>query len=188
MSSRSAPAKKPEDTPIRKAMRRRRQRAADNRGWCSLAGRVLVIALGAWVVFGHIFLLARAEGNEMFPAVKDGDLLIANRLASDYEKDDVVIYTQNGETKVGRIVAVGGDVVTLDDGGSLIVNGTVQSGDIVYQTYALEGLEYPYSVPEGTVFILGDYRTNAEDSRTFGPVAEENILGRVMTLLRRRGL
>ncbi|MCD7748785.1 MAG: signal peptidase I, partial [Oscillospiraceae bacterium] len=117
-----------------------------------------------------------------------GDLLIANRLASDYEKDDVVIYTQDGETKVGRIVAVGGDVVTLDDGGSLIVNGTVQSGDIVYLTYALDGLEYPYSVPEGSVFILGDYRTNAEDSRTFGPVAEENILGRVMTLLRRRGL
>ena len=76
--------------------------------------------------------------------------------------------------------------MALDDSGTLVVNGAVQSGEILYPTYAKDALEYPYTVPEGCFFVLGDYRTQSEDSRDFGPVPLEDVQAKVITLLRRR--
>ncbi len=56
-----------------------------------------------------------------------------------------------------------------------VVNGAVQSGEILYPTYAKDALEYPYTMPEGCFFVLGDYRTQSEDSRDFGPVPLEDV-------------
>ena len=98
------------------------------------------------------------------------------------------VYTQGGKLRVGRILGREGDLVALDDSGTLVVNGAVQSGEILYPTYAKDALEYPYTVPEGCFFVLGDYRTQSEDSRDFGPVPLEDVQAKVITLLRRRSL
>lgn len=166
----------------------RRNRALDRQGFAALLLRVAFIALAGWILLNRIFLVTQVSGNDMFPAVKDGDLAIAFRIQREYVKGDVVIYTANGETRVGRIAARGADVVTLDDSGVLLVNGTNQTGEILYPTYAKDGLEYPYTVLEENVFILGDYRTQTEDSRDFGSVSLENVQAKVITILRRRGL
>lgn len=166
----------------------RRNRALDQQGYWSLLLRILFLALAGWVMFTQVFLITQVSGNAMFPAVKDGDLVIAFRLQQEYAKNDVVVYTADGETHIGRIVARATDTVMLDDSGKLLVNGTAQSGEIMYPTYAKEGMEYPYKVPEGQVFILGDYRTQTEDSRDFGSIPLENVQGKVITILRRRGL
>lgn len=166
----------------------RRNRALDRQGYGSLLLRLLFLALAAWVLFSQVFLLCQVRGNAMFPAVKDGDLVIAFRIQREYAKNDVVVYSAEGETHIGRIAARAGDVVTLDDSGKLLVNGTNQSGEILYPTYAKEGITYPYQVPEGHIFVLGDYRTQTEDSRDFGPIPMDKIRGKVITLLRRRGL
>lgn len=167
---------------------KRRNRAIDRNGYVSLVFRILLLVLIGWVMLTKIFLITQAVGNDMFPSVKDGDLIIGYRLQQEYVKDDVVVYTVNGERHVGRVAARATDVVTLDDSGTLLVNGTAQGGEIIYPTYAKEGLEYPYTVPEGQVFILGDYRTQTADSRDFGSIQTGNIEGKVITILRRRGL
>ena len=89
---------------------------------------------------------------------------------------------------VGRVADRPGDFVTIQEDGTLLVNGTVQSGEILYPTYPKDTLTYPYQVPEDALFILGDYRTQSEDSRDFGPVPLENVKAKVITILRRRGL
>ena len=124
----------------------------------------------------------------MYPAVKDGDLLIGYRLQTEYAKDDVVIYEADGEQRVGRILGRGTDVIVMDDSGTLMVNGTIQDGEILFPTYAKEGISYPYIVPENCVFILGDYRTQSEDSRDFGCIPMEDVKAKVITILRRREL
>ena len=100
----------------------------------------------------------------------------------------MVVYVADGETHIGRVAAAEGDNVMLDDSGTLLVNGTEQSGEILYPTYAKEGIEYPYKVPDGCVFILGDYRTQTQDSRDFGAIELKNVKCRVITILRRRGI
>ena len=160
----------------------------DRQGYVSLVIRVLILVVACWIMFTKVFLITQVSGNAMFPAVKDGDLVIALRIQQEYVKNDVVVYSADDETHIGRIVARETDVVTLDDSGKLLVNGTNQTGEILYPTYAKEGLTYPYAVPEGHVFVLGDYRTQTEDSRDFGPIPMENVQGKVITILRRRGL
>lgn len=159
-----------------------------NEGYKSLFIRVVLIAIAGWFIFTQVFLITQANGNEMFPAVKDGDLVIAFRMQDRYAKDDVIVYEIDGKQCIGRIVAKETDVVMMDDSGTLLINGTAQGGDIMYPTYAKEGLEYPYVVLENQVFVLGDYRTQATDSRDFCAVPMENVKGKVITILRRREL
>ena len=171
-----------------KVLRKRRYAAENARDAKSLVLRVAVLAALAWVLFTQVFVLTQASGNSMFPAIKDGDLLIGYRQQGIYAKNDVVLYRAGGKLRVGRILARENDLVNLDTSGTLVVNGSAQSGEILYPTYAKDALEYPYTVPEGCFFVLGDYRTQSEDSRDFGPVPLEDVQAKVITLLRRRSL
>lgn len=150
--------------------------------------RLAVFAAVLWVLLNQVYLITQASGNEMFPAVKDGDLVLGYRLEKSYAKNDVIVYERSGQLRVGRALARGGDIVTLSESGVVEVNGSAQSGDILYPTYPKSLLSYPYTVPEDSVFILGDCRTQAEDSRDFGPVACTDVKAKVITLIRRRGL
>ena len=187
------PAKQKAAKPA-KAEKTPEDRAAEaaklRKGYLQLAQRVVLVGAMFWVLFGVVFMLARVQGNEMFPAVKDGDLVLAYRLQQSCTKNDVVIYQADGVTHVGRVLALAGDVVNITEDGTLLVNGTTQSGEILYPTYpaSAAGLSYPYTVPEGSVFILADYRTNAADSRNFGAIPMRDVKGTVLALLRRRGL
>lgn len=180
--------KKRKNESVADVIRARRGALNTREGYKSLLFRIVGLGLAAYVIFTQVFLVTQNNGLGMFPAMKDGDLIIAFRLQQNYAKDDVVVYTVDGKQKVGRIVARGTDMVRLNESGTLYVNGTMQSGEILYPTYAKDGLDYPYEVPKDSVFILGDYRTNAEDSRDHGPVPVENVEGKVITILRRREL
>lgn len=172
-------------TPI---IRRRRDAALDREEGLALLGRILAVVLVAYILLTQVFSFTKVTGNAMFPALKDGDLALTFLLQKNYSKGDVVLYEQDGKLVIGRIAANCTDVVTLDDTGTMLVNGTVQGGEIMYPTYAKEGFEYPLRLPDDAVFILGDYRTQSTDSRDFGPVPVKNIQGKVITILRRRGL
>lgn len=166
----------------------RRERSAIRKGYVSLLMRLVVLAVAGYVFFTQVFLITQTSGLGMFPALKDGDLAIVFRMQQEYARNDVVTYQVDGQRYFGRIVARATDVVTIDESGTLLVNGTPQSGEILYPTYAKEGIEYPYRVPEGCVFVLGDYRTQTQDSRDFGPIPLEDVEGKVITILRRREL
>ena len=143
----SGPAK-PEKSPLLREVR-------------SLAVRLAVFAAVLWVLLTQVYLVTQASGSEMFPAVKDGDLVLGCRLEKDYAKNDVLVYERSGTLRVGRVLARGGDIVTLSESGVVEVNGSAQGGGILYPTYPKSLLSYPYAVPEDSVFILGDCRTQA---------------------------
>ena len=174
-------------TPV-EVVRRRRLQLLTCRDYLGLLAKIAVMAIAALVIFTQVFLLTQSVGMGMFPAIEDGDLVLVYRLQQQYEKGDVVAYKIDGETCLGRIVARQTDVVMMDDSGTLQINGTNQGGEIMYPTYAKPGTEYPFRVPEGTLYLLGDYRTQTEDSRDFGPIPMDDIQGKVITIVRRRGV
>ena len=142
------------DTNISSVIKRRKYNLAVKEGYISLLMRIIILAIAGYIIFTQVFLIMQNHGLGMFPAVKDGDLVLAYRLQKDYIKDDVVVYRNGDVLCVGRIVARENDVVAIDDSGTLTVSGTPQSGEIMYPTYAKEGIEYPYRITEKCVFIL----------------------------------
>lgn len=128
----------------------------------------------------------------MYPAVKDGDLCIifrrtAQELFGDkLVQEDIIAYQVNGKRSFGRIVAAAGDIIIINEGGSLSVNGMSEGGEILFPTYLQGDLEYPYRVPDGCVFVMGDHRSDTIDSRNLGPIPLSDVEGKLITILRRR--
>lgn len=166
----------------------RREKLRLRSGYISLFLRILLIAAAGYIVFTQLFYVTQISGQDMYPALKGGDLAVVFRLQQDYQKDDIVAYRTDEGVKFGRIAARGDDVITIDNTGGWLVNGTEQSGEILYPTYTQGALEYPYRVPANSLFLMGDYRTQATDSRTYGAVSMDDVIGKVITILRRRSL
>ncbi len=164
------------------------EKAKLKKEYIRLAVRIVTIALIFFIIFTFFFMIAQMHGTDMYPSIKDGDLIFGYRLQKKYEVGDIVAFTENGKTLVGRVAAAGGDVIELNQAGGVYVNGTAQSGEIIFPTYPKESIKFPYKVPENSVFILCDYRTNCVDSRNFGAVDTDDIKCKVITLLRRRAL
>jgi signal peptidase I len=151
--------------------------------------KVIVIVLGLWIVFHFVFGLYRMNGECMYPRIRDGDLILYYRMENTYAIGDVVTYKIDEHRKTARIVAMGGDVVSLNEDGQLLVNGNVQEEEIFYPTEKIiGGVSYPYTVPEDSYFVLCDFRTSSYDSRDYGAVSQADINGKVITILRRRGI
>jgi signal peptidase I len=147
------------------------------------------VLLAIWVIFTFIFGLRQVRGETMYPRIRDGDLILFFRLQQDYENGDAVAYRLDGARHVARIVARGGDVVELNSTGQLLVNGNVQEEEIFYPTNPEPGgIEYPYTVPEESYFVLCDFRTAGDDSRLSGAISKNDLDGKIVTVLRRRGI
>ena len=158
------------------------------RGYMWLAVRILIIATVGWIMLTQIFMVMQVSDNGMFPAVKAGDLLIGFRLEKELRKDDVVIYQKDGRKYIGRVLGRESDMIMMDNSGKLLINGTEQSGEIAFPTYPGEGEKYPLRVPDNSIFVLGDFRTETKDSRNFGCISLQDVKAKVITVFRRRNL
>ena len=152
----------------------------------------LLIKIGTVVLIICIFFttvlgLHRNIQNDMYPAVKDGDLLVYDRLSSSYIKGDIVLVDFEGRIIPGRVVAVSGDEVDITND-RLFVNGfEQQEPDITDRTKRYESdIVLPLTLEENEVFILGDKRDQSTDSRIYGPVKIQDARGKIVLVIRRR--
>lgn len=181
-------AKKTKDMTVAQVVAKRRRRLFTREGYRSLLLRILLLAAVCYALFTQVFLITQVSGQDMFPAMKDGDLLVVYRLQQTYAVGDIVSYQVEGVRHFGRIAANQYDGITINKDGSLTLNGSRQDGEILYPTYTRDGEGYYLHIPEGQVFLLGDYRTQTKDSRDFGAIPMTDVEGKVISLLRRRGL
>ena len=149
----------------------------------ALISAALVLVL----VFSFVFRIIQVDGSSMVPTLTNGDKLIVWGAGYTPERGDVVIvdsYTAYGKPLVKRVIAKGGDTVSIDySTGTVEVNGEVLQEDYIAEpTYLGYDLQFPYTVPEGTVFLMGDNRNESLDSRSsyIGCIDERDILGKVL--------
>lgn len=154
-----------------------------------LFAKIAVILSAFGLLFTFMFGLCRNLDASMDPAVKDGDLVMFYRLDKDYVAQDTLVLEFDGKKQVRRVIAVAGDTVDITEEG-LLINGAIQQEKAIYsltQRYE-EGVEFPLTVEEGEVFVLGDSRDSATDSRIYGTVKNRDTLGKVMMILRWRNV
>ncbi len=119
------------------------------------------------------FTIVRISGSSMEPSLKDGSIAIVNK-KTDYKRGDIAVIRLPSRTyMVKRITGIGGDqILIMSD--SLFVNHS-----LVDNTPNHHNVNYQFEVevPDGTVFILGDNRLESTDSRDFGCIDAECIIG-----------
>lgn len=176
----------PKDDLLTTDKERARNKAEIRRFFCRLAG----FAALCWVLFGLVFGLAAVPDAAMEPRLCAGDLVLFDRFDRGTNTGDVVLYRQDGTTRLGRIAARGGDTVTVTDTGELLINGSaVAEQNVAGPTLpAVGGPDYPLTLAEGELFLLCDVRTAGRDSRLYGPIPQSRVLGRALSALRRSGL
>ena len=158
--------------------------------------RLIILLLLLWVLFFKLIGVIRMPTGDMYPRIDAGDLVMFYRLDTQPSAQDVValrrtVPTLSGEqTMVLRVVAVAGDTVEVTETGFLKINGNVMDErNIFYPTPRYENyVEYPLTLEEGECFALADSRNGGTDSRFFGPVLNSEILGTVITIVRRNAL
>ena len=152
---------------------------------CSVLAAVVLFAFGARVV--------GVSGGSMRETLQNGDLLLVvnGPLCGEYRRGDVVIAAktsfEHGEPIVKRVIATEGQAVDVDfDRGLVYVDGEALEEPYIREDTHLDlGMAYPFTVPEGCVFLMGDNRNESRDSRepALGAVDERCVIGRAVFLL-----
>ena len=152
------------------------------RPWMRLAVVFLVLAV---LLIGIAMIpYACMYGTAMAPTLSDGDLGIAFP-AREYRVGDIIAFGQNGKVLIRRIIACSGSSVSIDENGIVTVDGVVLDEPYTAQKALGQcNIQFPYIVPDGQYFVLGDNRANAVDSRStaLGCISKEAIIGRVMII------
>jgi signal peptidase I len=132
------------------------------------------------VLFCLVLGFAAVRDDGMRPTVSSGSVAVYLRFARDFRRGELVcLRLPDGSPAVRRIVAVQGDRVDLR-GGIAYINGLAERGSYSFtRTDRREdGPIYPVILRAGEYFVLGDSRETAVDSRSFGPVRADELLGR----------
>ena len=175
-------------TESQKIIRKRINKIKIRRGYISSLSQVLLLVIFFYFLFGKFLLISQMEGMSMFPFINDGDLVIGYRYASKYRVDDVVYYTKDNSTHIGRIVGVENDNVEITKEGELLVNGRTTSDKTLFLTFSKDRSDFSISIPKNGFFMLNDYRSDVSDSRTHGLVHKVHIKAKVISIFRRRNV
>ena len=158
--------------------------------------RILLLLVVLWALFFKFIGLMRMPSDEMYPRIDAGDMVLYYRLDTDVRAQDVIVINKSTPDDeepriyVLRVVAARGDTVEISDNDRLKINGSnMVETNIFYPTPRYEGfVDYPLTLGEDECFVLADSRNGGSDSRYFGPVRRDEILGTVITILRRNNL
>lgn len=126
----------------------------------------------------------RVGSASMEPTLHHGDVVMVSRRppeVADVARGDLVVFRWHGEgpRTLKRVVGLAGDVLVVRDA-VLFVNDRRVDEPYVDAARIDGYYSQTFTVPEGSVFVLGDNRGNSLDSRDFGPVSGSDLVGRVL--------
>jgi signal peptidase I len=161
----------------------------------------LVLTLVIYLLI-HNFIAQpfEVDQNSMFPTIEPREYVLIDKLTprfDSYRRGDIVVfqppdgYQQGGIPFIKRVIGLPGDTVRLDNG-RVFVTSPGGSPVLIEEPYVRRGADggvlptqprdaaftSEWTVPEGSYFVMGDNRPESQDSRVFGPITEDLIVGR----------
>lgn len=148
----------------------------------------LVIVVPVRIFIAQPFIVS---GASMVPTFQDGEYLIIDEISYRFrepERGDVVVFRypkDRSQFFIKRIVGLPGEVVTIRDSGISVKkeDGTTEVFDESYVVNHGGGGDKTYTLHSEQYFVLGDNRPESSDSRTWGALPRENIVGRALLRL-----
>ena len=155
--------------------------------WLESVVSAIVICI---LVFVFAFRVVSVDGSSMVPTLHNGEKVVINRFCTQPKQGDIVVLTKKSfmeESIVKRVIATAGQTVDIDfDSGIVYVDGTALEENYVNDlTYTEEGTQFPLTVPEDSVFLMGDNRNMSTDSRDerIGTLDTRYLIGKAVFLL-----
>jgi len=162
--------------------------------------KALVIAVVlVFVIRAFLFSPFIVDGDSMLPNFESGERLIVNKIVYTFGEPkfgDVVVFDvpEEGRKFIKRVIGVPGDTIRIE-GDKLYINGELREEPYIKEVIdAAQAIGQQYNwgpnadfpnqnvsetvVPEGTIFALGDNRSDSKDSRTIGFVTDKEVIGR----------
>ncbi len=177
-------------------------------GWRSVISTILILALApliAWLMITFVFQSYEVDGPSMETTLQDKDRLIvvktgktlARLTNGNYipKRGDIVIFVKHGFAELGtsgdkqlikRVIGLPGERVVVNEGKFTIFNDEhpdgfdPDEGQDYAESIAFTDGRVDITIPDGQVFMAGDNRGNSLDSRRFGPVPSEDIIGKLV--------
>jgi signal peptidase I len=143
----------------------------------------LLIAVFLILVIEGLSDRVKIEGSSMLPSLHQNDRVIVSKVSyrsKEIQRGDILVfdYPNNPEEEyIKRVIAISGDTISIRDG-KLILNGEVLLEPYI-ENYILGKFE-EITVPENTVFVLGDNRNHSSDSRFWGPLPIDYVVGKAV--------
>ena len=141
----------------------------------TIVGLLVMVALVfglSWALRTFVFQAYEIPSGSMEETIMTGDMVFSEKVSyylRDVQPGDIVTFQDPeipGRVLIKRVIAVGGQTVDLVDG-KVVVDGVALDVDV----------SYPFTVPEGRLWVMGDNRTNSQDSRYFGAIKESSVTG-----------
>ena len=170
----------PDDSDAQERQRRRRTRNTVE--WVAIVVGALLVALLVKTFLVQAFYIPSLS---MYPTLDEGDRVLVNKLSydlHDINRGDLIVFDRPQETTDGikdlikRVIALPGETIETLDGKVYV------DGEPLDESYLQPGVRTNdltrQRIPDGHVFVMGDNRTNSQDSREFGPISEDDVVGR----------
>ncbi len=138
------------------------------------------LALILFVIINTVSARVRVDGLSMLPTLQDGEFVLVNRLAYQLgtpARGDIIVFrstTQPDLDLIKRVMGTPGDTIRVG-GGRVIVNGVVLNEPYINAAPAYSG---QWTVPQGSLFVLGDNRNDSSDSHAWGMLPIRNVIGK----------
>lgn len=142
---------------------------------------LIVVAAVAVLISTLFFPVVQVSGTSMEPTLKNGDILVLIK-SDNVERGDMCCVSWQNKTLLKRVIGLPGDVISIDEQGSVFVNNEqLDEPYVTEKSLGICEIEFPYLVPDNKIFILGDKRGSSVDSRSnaIGCVGKDQIVGRV---------
>lgn len=140
----------------------------------------IVIILVIIIIRLFIVTPVRVDGPSMNDTLHDGDILLLDKYDNKYERFEIVVFNYNGERLIKRIIGLPGEVVSYKNN-KLYINGNEIEDNYglgYTENFELKDLNLT-KIPDNEYLVIGDNRNDSLDSRYFGTISKDKILGSV---------
>ena len=143
----------------------------------------LLVVAAVSVLIATLFLpVLEIYGNSMSPTLDSKDIVVSVK-TTELKQGDICCMYYNNHILVKRVIGVPGDVIVMDDAGNVYVNGQLIDEPYLKEKQLGEcDIEFPFTVPEQSLFVLGDNRSTSVDSRNslIGCISIDEIVGKIV--------
>ena len=171
----------PTKTQVEAERKRYRRQKAYNKALGDTIYVLTIVAAVAVLIATLVLPVLQIEGTSMEPTLYKDDVVLLMKTTR-FERGDLCGFVWNNKVLIKRVIAVPGDWVEIDTDGTIYLNGEKLDEPYVEKNAFGEcDLEFPFQVPAGEYFVVGDMRESSIDSRNslIGCISTDQIVGKV---------